>query len=165
MRKRKPISKRMLLWLVPAVLIGVEFFVFTILDNAVSNRRYGQPLLTVTDFSLDGAQVTVTVENPTGRQYRGTPNVYLLHALDMEQGFEMYLQLEGYYNEINRNGSGNYESYAVIPPQESVTLSCTLSEAEQRRLETLYLSEETLYACVPPSFGRDNPDLQFYQIK
>lgn len=164
MSTRKRISKKMVLWLVLAVLIGVEFFVYTMLDNAVDNRRYGKPLLTVTDFSLDGAQVTVTVENPTGRQYRGTPNIYLTDTPDIQEGFQMYLKPEGYYSRINRSGSENYENSTVIPPQTSVTLTCALTEEEQRRLEMLYDSAETLYACVPPSYARSDPDIQFYQI-
>lgn len=164
MSTRKRTSKWMLLWLVLAVLMGIEFFVYTMLDNAVDSRRYGQPLLTVTAFSVDGTQVTVTVENLTGRQYRGTPNIYLTDTPDIQEGFQMYLKPEGYYSRINRSGSENYESSTVIPPQASVTLTCTLTEEEQQRLETLYDSAGTLYACVPPSYARSDPNMQFYPI-
>lgn len=165
MKVRKRSSKgKWIIWLVLALLLGAEILVYTMMDNRIADRRYGQPLLTVTDFSLTGNRVTITVKNPTGRQYRGTPNIYLLDATEIEEGYEMYLQPESYYAEINRNGSENYEGYTVIPPQKSVTLYCILSVEEQQRLEVLYDSAETLYACVSPSYARDNPDLQLYQI-
>lgn len=155
---------RRIVWIVLAVLIALELIGYYWMNSRISAYRNDQPLLNVIDFTVEEDQVTVTVENPSARQYRGTPAVYVLDAPDVKGGYQMYIHPKSYYDAINRSGSENYDGYAVIPPQKSVTLYDSLSEEDRQKWEKLCSSAETLYACVPPSYAQDDANLNFYHI-
>lgn len=152
--------KKSMLWIVLAVVLVLEFAVHGILTQQMKDSHSRRPSLTVTSCRMTGDELTAEVKNTSARQYRGAPMLYLSGA-PSQNSAHMQMDFAGYYDEMNRAGTQDYDMATVVPPGQTITLTCTMTEQQKLEWEAVTSQNGQGYAFVAPDFRQSEEEVTF----